>query len=64
MVDEATRRPYFLAQVVVHDIPKDIGDRLVAGMPAELLFPTGERTVLNYLVRPLQDRMNGAMRER
>jgi HlyD family type I secretion membrane fusion protein len=64
MVDEATRRPYFLAQVVVHDIPKDIGDRLVAGMPAELLFPTGERTVLNYLVRPLQDRMHGAMRER
>jgi membrane fusion protein, type I secretion system len=64
LVDEATRRPYYLAQVTVHDIPKELDNRLVAGMPAELLFPTGERTVLNYLIKPLEDRMNGAMRER
>lgn len=64
LVDEETHRPYYLAQVIVHDIPRDLDNMLVAGMPAELLFPTGERTVLNYLVRPLQDRMNGAMRER
>jgi hypothetical protein len=28
------------------------------------LFPTGERTVLDYLVRPLKDRINSALRER
>jgi protease secretion system membrane fusion protein len=33
-------------------------------MPADVIFPTGERTVLNYLVRPLRDRMSGAFRER
>jgi HlyD family type I secretion membrane fusion protein len=64
LVDETTHQPYFLAQVIVDDIPPELRDRLVAGMPADLVFPTGERTVLNYLVRPLQDRMNGAFRER
>lgn len=64
LVDEATKQPYFLAQVVVDDIPPEIRDHLVAGMPANLVFPTGERTLLNYLVRPLQDRMNSAFRER
>lgn len=64
MVDETTRQSYFLAQVVVNKIPDDVKEHLVAGMPAELVFPTGERTVLNYLVRPLQDRMSGAFRER
>jgi HlyD family type I secretion membrane fusion protein len=64
IVDESTRQPYFLAQVVVNKVPDDVRDHLVAGMPADLVFPTGERTVLNYLVRPLQDRMNGAFRER
>jgi HlyD family type I secretion membrane fusion protein len=64
LVDEQTRQPYFLAQVVATDIPDEIRDHLVAGMPAELIFPTGERTVLNYLTRPLRDRMSGAFRER
>jgi HlyD family type I secretion membrane fusion protein len=64
IVDETTHQPYFLAQVVVNSVPEELRDHLVAGMPAELIFPTGERTVLNYLVRPLQDRMSGAMRER
>jgi HlyD family secretion protein len=64
LVDETKRDQYFLAQVVVHDVPPDLEGRLVAGMPADLVFPTGERTVLNYLVRPLEDRLHGAMRER
>ena len=63
--DEVNKQqPYFLAQVVVDDIPEELRDRIVAGMQADLVFPTGERTVLNYLIRPLQDRMNSAFRER
>ena len=64
MVDEQTKQPYFLAQVVVDDIPSFVKDRLSAGMPADVIFPTGERTVLDYLVRPLKDRLRGVMRER
>ncbi len=61
---EQTKQPYFLAQVVVDDIPSFVKDRLSAGMPADVIFPTGERTVLDYLVRPLKDRLRGVMRER
>jgi HlyD family type I secretion membrane fusion protein len=64
LIDETTRQPYFLAQVVVEDAPREVRERLTAGMPADVLFPTGERTVLDYLVRPLKDRINSALRER
>ncbi len=64
LVDEATKQPYFLAQVVAEDIPDEVLERLTPGMPAEVVMATGERTILDYLVRPLKDRMRGAMRER
>ena len=34
-----------------------------AGMPVEVIIPTGERTVANYLVRPLMNRARKALRE-
>jgi protease secretion system membrane fusion protein len=34
-----------------------------AGMPAEIFVRTGERTLLNYLIKPLADRMNRALTE-
>lgn len=64
LTDEQTKQPYFLAQVVADDIPPTVKERLSAGMPADIIFPTGERTVLDYLVRPLKDRMRGVMREK
>ena len=64
LVDEQTKQPYFLAQVIVDDIPSFVKDRLSAGMPADVIFPTGERTVLDYLVRPLKDRLRSVMREK
>ena len=64
LTDEQTKQPYFLAQVVAVDIPGAIKERLSAGMPADVIFPTGERTVLDYLVRPLKDRMRSVMREK
>ena len=33
------------------------------GMPAEVFVRTGERTLLNYLVKPLTDRLKGALTE-
>jgi protease secretion system membrane fusion protein len=32
-------------------------------MPAEVFVRTGERTLLNYLIKPLADRMNRALTE-
>jgi HlyD family type I secretion membrane fusion protein len=64
LFDEANRQPYFLAQVVAEDVPEEVRERLTAGMPADVVMPTGERTVLDYLVRPMKDRLRSALRER
>ncbi len=36
---------------------------LTAGMPAEVFFPTDERSIFSYLVKPLSDQLNRAFRE-
>lgn len=66
LVDEQTRQPYFLGQIVIdpQDMPRQVQERLTAGMPVEVIIPTGERTVIDYLVRPLGDRLAKTFRER
>lgn len=65
LTDELTRQPYFLARVVVgkDQLTPDVRDRLTAGMPVEVIMPTGERSVADYLVRPLRNRIRKAFRE-
>jgi HlyD family secretion protein len=65
MTDEATRESYYPARIVVDlaALPRDIADRLVPGMPADVLVTTGERTVLAYLAGPLSDTLAKTMRE-
>jgi HlyD family type I secretion membrane fusion protein len=65
-IDEQTKQPYFLARVVVNqaDVPTMVKDHIKAGMPVEVMVPTGERTVMNYLIRPLRNRANSAFREK
>ena len=41
-----------------------IKDHIMAGMQAEVIVPTGERTVISYLVRPLRNRASTAFREK
>ena len=38
--------------------------KLTPGMPVEAFIQTGERTVLTYLVKPLQDQLMRAFREK
>ena len=40
------------------------GLRLIPGMPAEAYIITGERTLANYLIKPLADQMQRGLRER
>jgi epimerase transport system membrane fusion protein len=61
LVDETKQEkpPYYLARVAVsaeglRDLHKK-NLELVPGMPAEVLINTGERTLLQYLFRPLTD---------
>jgi epimerase transport system membrane fusion protein len=61
LVDErdASKAPYYLARVeITRKGLEDLAQselQLVAGMPAEVLINTGERTLLGYLVNPLRD---------
>ena len=42
-----------------------LGDvKLIPGMPVEAFVQTGERTVMSYLIKPLQDQFTRAFREK
>ena len=66
ITDEQSKQPYFLARVVIdnNNVPTVVKEQIRAGMQAEVVVPTGERTVISYLVRPLRNRANGALREK
>jgi len=57
--------PYYLARINVSKgmVPDEIEERLTAGMPADVIISTGERTVMDYLISPLTDAIRKSMRE-
>jgi HlyD family secretion protein len=65
-LDEQTKRSYYRAEVMLREgeLAKLKGQELVAGMPVEVFIQTGERTPFNYLVKPITDYFNRAMREK
>lgn len=65
-VDERANVAYFLATVDVppEQLAKLDGHRIQAGMPVDVLIRTGERTFLEYLVKPLSDTIARSFRER
>jgi HlyD family secretion protein len=65
MSDEATHQPYYLGVVSVNklQIPEELRDRIKAGMPAEVIAPLGDRSVLSYLVSPLREAWHKSLRE-
>ncbi len=62
LVDETTGSDYYLARIAVDDsrLPEEM--RLVAGMPAEVMIHTGERSFASYLLEPFSDVLARAMR--
>jgi len=57
--------PYYLARIDVDkkDIPEEIKGRLTAGMPADVIITTGERTVVNFIASPLLDAVRKSLIE-
>ena len=59
-------KPYFLAKVEV--VPEEL-ERLAPdielgpGMPADVMVLTGERTLLDYLIRPFVESVTKSFRE-
>jgi protease secretion system membrane fusion protein len=58
-------QPYFkvMVEVTPAGMEKLRSHEIRAGMPAEVFIRTGERTAMNYLLKPLTDRMNRALTE-
>lgn len=65
LVDPQTGVGYYLARVgVTAEGYKKLGQRqLQPGMPVEVIFLTGERSMLTYLLSPLTKRLAASMKE-
>lgn len=63
--DERTGEPYYKVQARVTDKGMHLLEnyQVRPGMPVELFVITGERTMMNYLLRPLLDRMRTSLSE-
>lgn len=66
LTDSKTGTPYYLVQIKLdeNDLKRYGGIKLIPGMAAEVAIPTGKRTALDYLIRPLTDSLNRSFRER
>jgi len=65
IVEQSNQAPYYRVQIkTTANELKKLGDqRLQAGMPAEVLIKTKDRTLLNYISKPLTDAMSRGLRE-
>lgn len=65
LTDQQSGAPYYLARVgITAEGYKQLGNRqLQPGMPAEVIFLTGERSMLTYLLKPLTKRLAASMKE-
>ncbi len=66
VVDEQSNIPYFVVdvEIVESELSKLTPEQvLLPGMPAEIYIRTGERSPLDYLLKPLSDQIMRAFRE-
>jgi HlyD family type I secretion membrane fusion protein len=63
--ENPNQAPYYSARIEVADtdVPQDLRERLLPGMPVDVIVSTGERTMFEYFVRPMTDMFNKGMRE-
>jgi HlyD family type I secretion membrane fusion protein len=66
VIDPQNREPYFDIEVIVDrsTVSSEIRGRLSPGMTADVIVPTAERTILEYLVSPILNPLAFALRER
>ncbi|MCP4932671.1 MAG: HlyD family type I secretion periplasmic adaptor subunit [bacterium] len=66
MVDTATQQSYFTVEILISKDQLERltdGQELLPGMPAEVFIATGERTPLNYFLKPLIVQFQRAFKE-
>ncbi|WP_225780871.1 HlyD family type I secretion periplasmic adaptor subunit [Xenophilus sp. Marseille-Q4582] len=65
LTDEATHQPYYKvkAKVTPEGVKALHNQQIRPGMPVEIFVISGERSFLNYLIKPLRDRAARALTE-
>lgn len=65
-IDEATRMPYYLCRIrLTENGIKELGNRhLQPGMPVQVIIKMGQRTLMDYLIKPLFDRIAISFKEK
>ena len=65
MIDDKTAEPYYVLRSSVSEVAMEKLNGLVIkpGMPAQMFVRTGERSLMNYLFKPLLDRAGSALTE-
>lgn len=65
LIDERTTEPYYQVFINVKDNTLLVGNKnkLKAGMPVDVFINTGDRSLLNYLFKPVLDRVHTSLTE-
>lgn len=66
LTDDRDGEPYFLAQIAIEpEILRSFGSdvQMIAGMPADVMIVTGERTLIDYLLKPFLESLSRSFRE-
>ncbi|HEY6630847.1 MAG TPA: HlyD family type I secretion periplasmic adaptor subunit [Rhizobiaceae bacterium] len=65
LVDQASGQPFYTVRLkITDDLPPELSrEKIYPGMPVEIYISTGDRTFVEYLVRPLLDSFGRAFRE-
>ncbi|PTW59364.1 HlyD family secretion protein [Breoghania corrubedonensis] len=65
IVNEKTGRPFYRVEITISEaeLARLGALQLLPGMPVEAFIETKSRTVLSYLIKPLSDQFNRALRE-
>ena len=66
LTDQRTGNPYYLIEVTIKldELSSERRKSLYPGMPAQVVVPFGERSALDYLIRPLGNSMIQVFREK
>ena len=65
IVDPSTRQPYYTARVrITQNLPPEIKlEQIYPGMPVETYISRGDRTFVEYLIKPIMDSLSRSFRE-
>ncbi|EJD6330510.1 HlyD family type I secretion periplasmic adaptor subunit [Proteus mirabilis] len=65
LIDERTTEPYYQVLINIKDytLLADNKNKLKSGMPVDVFIKTGDRSLLNYLFKPVLDRLHTSLTE-